>query len=168
MGDRPLLSCKKPNKFQFSLGECAVNCYTQWFSGLSCPEYDIAIEQQFKSAMAKLYRYNFIVVLEKLSDPNYVSAVEKFFDFTGVSRKRAAFCEAASHKANEMNPLLIRNETVEKLTNLNEADVQLYNKLTGCLGRDSGSYNFPKLDRSRFGNVTYSGPKVAVSKITIG
>ena len=155
-GGHSTTTCKGRPYPKFSLGECAVNCYTQWFSGLSCPDYNMITEEQYRVAKAKLYQYNFIVVLEKLSDPNYASAVEEFFGVPGITEKRAAFCERTSHKANKMNPLVMRNETVETLVNLNEVDIGLYKELTDCL--DGDSYHFSKLDSSKFINITTRVP----------
>ena len=138
----------------FSLGQCAVNCYIQWFSG-ACPEFDMPIEDQYQVAKMKLLRYNFIVVLEWLSDPEYASAVESFFGVPGVTRQRSAYCEWGAHTANELVPLKIDNHTLEKLTVLNQVDISLYEELTDCLdGDDEKRYNFPVLDAERFDNTS--------------
>ena len=51
-------SCKTKNKRpSFRLGPCAVNCYSQWFSGLSCPEFNTTAVEQYKAAKATLLRY---------------------------------------------------------------------------------------------------------------
>lgn len=136
---------------RFKMGTCAVNCYARWFSG-ACPEYNTTISQQYKAAMVKLLRYNFIVVLEWMNDPDYVSAVEKLFGVPGFDERRAAYCERASHIANKMVPLVIRNDTVEKLVELNEVDIRLYNELTNCMdkGADDQRFNFPLFDADRF------------------
>ncbi len=135
----------------FKLGTCAVNCYTQWFSG-ACPEHNTTIYQQYQAAIVKLLRYNFIVILEWMNDPEYVSAVEKFFDVPGFDKRRAAYCERASHIANSIVPLVIRNDIVENLIGLNEVDIGLYNELTDCLDRDvdGKQYNFPVFNADRF------------------
>lgn len=146
-------SCLHSN---LKLGTCAVNCYAQWFSG-ACPEHNATMSQQYRAAMAMLLRYNFIVVLEWMSDPNYVSAVEDFFGVPGMDVKRAAYCERTSHIANSMVPLVIRNDTMEKLIELNEVDISLYRELTSCLdhGEDGGvRYSFPAFDADRFNNLT--------------
>jgi hypothetical protein len=102
-----------------------------------------------------LLRYNFIVVVEWLSDPEYASAVESFFGVPGVTKRRSAFCEASSHKANKLVPLTIENHTLDKLIELNEADINLYKELTDCLdGDDEQRYNFPQLDAGRFDNTS--------------
>ncbi|KAL3801888.1 hypothetical protein ACHAW5_008674 [Stephanodiscus triporus] len=134
--------------------QCAVNCYIQWFSG-ACPEFDIPIEEQFQMAKTKLLRYNFIVVVEWLSDPEYASAVESFFGVPGVTARRSAYCEHSSHKANKLVPLTIENHTLDKLSELNVADINLYKDLTDCLDEDDDQgYNFPQLDAGRFDNTS--------------
>ena len=51
-------SCNPRN---FKLHQCAVNCYSLWYSGL-CPEaVDTLLTKQYEMAKAKLLRYNFIV-----------------------------------------------------------------------------------------------------------
>lgn len=140
---------------EFSLGECAVNCYTQWISGLSCPQYNISTEVQFAVANARLRRYNFIVVLERLADQKYAAAIERFFGVPGVTKRRSAFCERSSRKANKMNPLIITNETRERLIRLNEVDIRLYNDISDC----GEEYAFGKLDPARI----HSNPKIQVN-----
>jgi hypothetical protein len=131
----------------FFLGACAVNCFTQWFSG-HCPNEKIPLPMQYETAAAKLLRYNFIVVIEKLSDPKYVAAVEAFFGVPGVKKKKMPLCEPVSNDANKLNPLVIKNSTLAKLTELNKFDIMLYERLTECL--ESRSYNFPKWNETRF------------------
>ena len=105
--------------------------------------------RQYKVAKAKLLRYNFIVIQEKLQDPEYAAAVERFFGVPGVAdRKYHPWCEVHSHFANNRFPLEIKNETLETLTHLNKYDVDLYHEMTDCL--DEGEYNFPAWDPSRF------------------
>jgi hypothetical protein len=139
----------------FSLGMCAVNCYTQWFSG-ACPEYNISINDQYLIAKTKLFRYNFVVVLEWLWDPEYVSAVESFFGVPGVTQKRSAYCERAAHTANKLVPLTINNQTLNRLTELNQVDIDLYNEITKCDtdGDNEQRYVFPQLDEDRFDNTS--------------
>ena len=143
------ITCSKHKGTEhFRLGECAVNCYSQWFSGLSCPEMEKSIEEMRDVAKARLLRYNFIVILEKLRDPSYVDAVEKFFDVPGVTESQSAFCEKPSHKANIINPLVIHNKTRNNLVKLNKVDLGLYNEMSNCL--NSGDYEFPTFDPTRF------------------
>jgi hypothetical protein len=64
-----------------------------------------------------LNRYNFVVVLVWLNDPGYVAAVERMFGVPGVARRDyRPWCEAESYAANKMIALVIRNETMVKLT----------------------------------------------------
>ena len=146
--------CKKSHHFK--LGLCAVNCYLQWFAGaISCPENDIPIDEQYQLVLTKLLRYNFIIILEWLQDPEYVLAVEKFFGVPGITEKKSAFCERSSHYANKMIPLSINNRTLDRLTELNEVDINLYQELTNCSGGDDEhKYNFPILDSNRFDNTS--------------
>ena len=136
------------------LGECAVNCYTQWFSGLSCPQMNIPTTEQYEVARARLSQYNMIIVLEWLKDPAYAKAVEDFFGVPGVTKKRMAFCERTSRQANRIVPLVIKNETIDKLTNLNEVDIGLYKELTDC----DNKYEFPEWNPDRFDNATFKVP----------
>ena len=139
----------------FRLGECAIQCYTQWYSGMSCPRWEIPMDVQYKSASAVLFRYNMIIVLEWLSIPEYAEAVERFFGVPGVTKRRGAFCERSSKNANRMFPLNAKNETVQRLRELNEFDVKLYSEITNCSG---DGYPFPSADESRFANTTRRVP----------
>eukprot|EP00804_Cyclotella_cryptica_P014046 CCRYP_019136-RB/>CCRYP_019136-RB protein AED:0.15 eAED:0.15 QI:19/0.66/0.75/1/0.66/0.75/4/429/365 len=143
-GHHGTASCRK----KFRLVTCAVNCYTQWFSSLSCPAWDIPIVTQAEKARDVLLRFNLIVILEKLKDPAYVAAVENFTGVPGLTMTRSAWCEPESHTANRMHPLMVKNETLGHLTELNGVDIDLYNNISSCL--DNGSYDFPKWDDDRF------------------
>lgn len=133
----------------FRLRDCSVNCYTQWFGGLNCPRWKVPMEQQYEVAMSKLLKYNLVIVIEKLRDPKYVQAIEDFFGVQGILERGAPPCEVESHKANEENPLIVRNETRQKLTDLNRLDLKLYHEISDCL--EGGNYgHIPKWDESRF------------------
>mmetsp|Transcript_13910 Transcript_13910/g.30325 ORF Transcript_13910/g.30325 Transcript_13910/m.30325 type:complete len:746 (+) Transcript_13910:15-2252(+) len=148
----------------FSMVHCAVNCYSQWFSGLSCPWWDppenpelgerpirreTPMTQQYEVAKAKLLRYNFIVISEMLQRPTYAAAVERFFGVPGVTERRNhPWCEVESHYSNERIPLVIQNETLNKLTILNKIDIGLYHEIKDCL--DEEDYDFPAWDPNRF------------------
>jgi hypothetical protein len=138
---------------RFSLAKCAVNCYTQWFSG-TCPESDRPMNDQYIMAKTKLLRYNFVVVLEWLRDPEYVSAVESFFGVPGVTQKRSAYCERAAHTANKLVPLTINNHTLNRLIELNQVDINLYKEITDCYidGDNERRYDFLQFDEDRFDN----------------
>lgn len=142
-------------KRAFRLGECAIQCYTQWYSGMSCPQWQIPMDVQYKSASTVLFRYNMIIVLEWLSIPEYAEAVERFFGVPGVTKRRGAYCERSSRRADKLFPLVPKNESVERLRDLNELDVKLYGEITNC---DGEGYPFPSLDESRFANTTRRVP----------
>jgi hypothetical protein len=134
----------------FRLRTCAVNCFTQWFSG-ACP--DIPIEDQYLAAKTRLLRYNFIIILDWLRDPEYATEVENFFGVPGVTEQRSSGCEPYSHYANKMIPLSINNRTLDRLTELNEVDINLYQELTNCsVGNNEKKYNFPSFDVEIFDN----------------
>ena len=149
-GGHTPMKCKfktKSKPLLFFLGGCAVNCFIQWFSGI-CPKDNIPWSHQYEFAKEKLLRYNFIVVLEKMKDPKYVTAVEDFFGVPGITRKKTSLCEPEAAKVNKQYPLVIQNETLRNLKNLNQLDIKLYHSLTDCL--DSGEYEFPKWNEDRF------------------
>ena len=155
-GHKPIECRTNRNNVQFKNGDCAVDCYTQWFGGLSCPQWDVPIEQQYRVAMSKLLKYNMIIVIEKLKDPRYVEAIENYFGVKGILERGTPYCERKSHKANYAMPLVVKNETREKLTELNKVDLRLYHEITDCLntnddGGDDNRYeSIPKWDGSRF------------------
>mmetsp|Transcript_8228 Transcript_8228/g.17540 ORF Transcript_8228/g.17540 Transcript_8228/m.17540 type:complete len:426 (+) Transcript_8228:32-1309(+) len=147
------LSCRwyqHINSHRFRIMECAVNCYSQWFSGLACPTWNISAMEQYAVAKARVLRFNMIVVIEKLRDPNYVQAVERFFGVPGLTEKGIPYCERASKLANTKFPFVVRNETRESLTRLNEIDIQLYHELSDCLNEEGSYNNFPEWDGNRF------------------
>ncbi|KAL3803654.1 hypothetical protein HJC23_003708 [Cyclotella cryptica] len=145
---RDCLLPKKPTGMVFRLVTCAVNCYTQWFSGLSCPTWDIPIVTQAEKARDVLLRFNLIVILERLKDPAYVAAVENFMGVPGLTMTLGAWCEPESHAANRKHPLMVKNETLDHLVELNRVDIDSYNNVSSCLA--NGSYDFPKWDDDRF------------------
>ena len=111
------------------------------------------MQQYYRMAKTKIQRYNFVVITEKLGDPNYAAAVDRFFGVPGVANKKNhAYCEMESHFANELVPLVIQNETLKNLTKLNELDIRLYNDIASCLLDDhqGKEYNFPTWDPNRF------------------
>jgi hypothetical protein len=165
--------------YKFFLSACAVNCYSQWFSGLSCPlvlsptktptttttndddddddDDDRSMEQQYTIAKSKLLRYNFIVLIEQLSNPTYVNAVERFFGVPGVSNRDVhPWCEVEAQYTNKKIPVPYNKETIDALTELNAVDIQLYNEMTNCLlqGDDEKKKKivtkFPSFDSTRF------------------
>lgn len=150
-GGHDHMTCKYKEKNKpllFFLGGCAINCFIQWFAGV-CPREAMPWARQYEIAEKKLLQYNFIVVLEKLKDPTYVSAVEAFFGgVPGLTKKKSSLCEPVADKSNKLYPLVIKNDTLANLRNLNKFDIMLYERLTGCL--KSGQYNFPKWNVDRF------------------
>ena len=142
------LPCFQLKDKQFYLVKCAANCYMQWFSKLSCPSWNVPISIQVEKARAVLHRFNIVIVLEKLRDPTYVSAVEKFFGVPGITETRSAWCERESHFVNSKFPLQVKNSTLQLLSKYNEIDIALYNNISACLA--DGVYDFPKWDGDRF------------------
>jgi hypothetical protein len=151
-GHKPIECRTNRNDIIFKNGDCAVDCYTQWYGGLSCPNWDVPIEQQYRVAMSKLLKYNMIIVIEKLKDPKYVKAIENYFGVKGILERGTPYCERKSHKANYAMPLVVRNETRDKLTLLNKVDLRLYHEITDCLntGNNNTYGSIPKWDGSRF------------------
>ena len=164
-------SCRTKNKRPlFRLGPCAVNCYSQWFAGLSCPWYEmirsesdgslepirheVPMIQQYNVAKEKIFKYNAIIITEKLKDPKYVAAMERFFGVPGVAQtKYQPWCQGESHYVNERYPLVIKNETIKRLTALNKLDITLYHEIRDCLDDnddDTVYNNFPAWDATRF------------------
>ena len=154
-----------PNYPEFRMNTCAVNCNIQWFSG-SCPWWDIPEHpggpdrlpilkevpwvDQYNIARTKLRRYNMIVITEMLKYPNYVAAVERFFGVPGVNdRSTHPWCEDEAHYYNRQIPLVVRNETLDKLTLLNKIDIGLYHEFSDCL-KYEGVNNIPSWDEDRF------------------
>ena len=143
---------------KFWMDLCAVNCYSQWFAGLSCPlsqaslnwkRREVTMRKQYEVAREKILRYNFIVVSEMLRYPEYVAAVERIFGVPGAGNQDVhPWCEVENHYANKRIPLIVKNETVEKLTLLNEIDTALYHEVRDCLYKKD--YNFAAWDATRF------------------
>ncbi|KAL7516328.1 hypothetical protein ACHAWX_001355 [Stephanocyclus meneghinianus] len=151
-GDTPCMKTSKGTIFR--LVKCAVNCYTQWFSSLSCPLWNIPVSTQAEKAREVLLRFNLIVVLEKLEDHSYVAAIESFTGVPGLTATRSAWCELESHKANRKVPLMVKKETIQHLRDLNRVDIDLSNNVSKCLA--DGVYDFPRWDHNRFTkNQTY-------------
>lgn len=153
----------------FKMVTCAVNCYIQWLSGLSCPytnrtsitrqEWNAALRQkvsmsrQYNVARQKIKRYNAVIVTEKLKDPKYVAALERFFGVPGINqRKHQPWCQLESYYLNDKYPLELKPDTMKQLTVLNNFDINLYDEMIDCFNRISsnGEYNFPAWDTDRF------------------
>jgi hypothetical protein len=155
-------SCRRG---KFFLAQCAVNCYTTWFSG-ACPELNIPKGVQYLQAKTSLLRYNFIAIVEKLRDPKYVSAVESFFgvEMPRLRHRYWAYCQKKSHIANQKNPLKIENSTLNKLTELNEGDIKLYKEITDCFDGDGDqryiSLNGMQRNSARFDHFMKTGQDI--------
>ena len=159
-------STSKPkiNK-HFRMGKCAVNCYSQWFAG-TCPWWttpkhpgpnsypirrEVPMTQQYQIAKNKLFKYNAIIIMEKLKDKKYVQAMESFFQVPGIDEtKFSPWCQAESRYANERIPLIIDNSTYKRLTVLNKLDSILYHEISDCLEDEVAVDNIPSWDNTRF------------------
>ena len=109
----------------------------------------VPIAEQYHIARAKLRRYNFVVISEMLRHPKYVEAVERFFGVPGVAqRKYSPWCAAESHYTNEMFPLVIKPDTLNKLKARNRLDIQLYKEFNDCLA--NSDFDFPSWKGHRF------------------
>ena len=152
----PIVCGRLDNVTQFYMTTCAVNCYIQWITGLSCPlgnrtKGRVPISQQYIVAREKLKRYNSIIITEMLQDTKYVTALERFFGVPGIAdRKYQPWCEPESHYVNEKFPLEMKPETVKNLTVLNQFDILLYDEMKDCKPDENGDYNFPTWDANRF------------------
>ena len=145
----------------FHMVTCAINCYTQWIAGLSCPLLNppeeseakahsiIPFTQQYHVAKDKLLRYNFIVISEMLQNEEYAAGVERLFAVPGIAQKRySPWCEAESHYTNKLYPLEIEPEILHKLTKRNKLDIRLYNDFKHCLNETD--FGFPAWRGNRF------------------
>ena len=95
--------------YKFRMVTCAVNCYSQWAAGLSCPWWEAPehpgpgvyptrketpMAQQYDAAKAKLLRYNLIVITEWLKYPEYIASLERFFGTPNFkSKNNSPWCE---------------------------------------------------------------------------
>ena len=152
----PIVCGRLNNVTQFYMTTCAVNCYIQWITGLSCPlgnktSSRVPISQQYIASREKLKRYNSVIITEMLQDREYVSALERFFGVPGIAdRVYSPWCEPESHYINEKFPLEMKPETVKNLTASNHFDILLYDEMKDCKPDDNGAYNFPTWDANRF------------------
>ena len=120
---------------------------------------------QYNVAREKLFKYNAIIIMEKLDDAKYVAALERFFGLTGINDRRyQPWCEAESHYVNNMYPLEVKPKITKRLTVLNKLDSRLYYEIQDCdydddddddddeedVTTDDGENNFPLWDATRF------------------
>lgn len=165
----PVCRYNRDGSSRFGMSACAVDCYVQWFAGLSCPWWDpparpgpgpegrpirreVPRTTQRQVALEKLRRYNFVVITERLGDREYAAAVERLFGVPGAADRTASpYCEVESHYVNKMLPLAVGDETLRNLTRLNEADIGLYREISDCSNvGGGGDHKFPEWDPSRF------------------
>ena len=59
------------NNLHYCSSLVAVNCYTQWWSGI-CKQMNFTLDQQYDLALRKARKFNFIFVVEKFKDPAYI------------------------------------------------------------------------------------------------
>ncbi|VEU34794.1 unnamed protein product [Pseudo-nitzschia multistriata] len=86
-----------------------------------------------EEALKILLRYDLIIVLEWLKDPEYVHHIEGIFaGIHGLHDKTPSFCDQESKYANNLAPPRISNETRELIWSRNEIDRNLYERLTSC------------------------------------
>jgi hypothetical protein len=137
------------------LWECSHNCYSKWSTGLcwnegafnestACWSHD-DVEGSFLSrAREVLFSYNLVIVIEWLQNPEYVRSLETLFGVEGIAIPRQAdWCSKESAAANKMWPLIVPDETNQRIMQLNQLDTKLYNELTSC-----SRFDFP--NRSMF------------------
>ena len=98
------------NNLHYCSSLVAVNCYTQWWSGI-CKQMNFTLDQQYDLALQKASKFNFIFVVEKFKDPAYIEAVEQVFNVSWHTDEErvSPFCEKQSHKANQQYPLVVSN-----------------------------------------------------------
>lgn len=134
----------------FEFTNCAVQCYIQSFSGEGCT-YDNWF-MEYNVAHDRLLRYNMILMYDKFRDERYIRAVEDFFGVEGFNKPSDMFCGEQAEEANKRHPLVVKFESVLKLTKLNEMDNRLYKDLTSCGWNDGEGeveYMFPRVNASR-------------------
>jgi hypothetical protein len=103
------------------------------------------VEGSFLSrAREVLFSYNLVIVIEWLQNPEYVRSLETLFGVEGIAIPRQAdWCSKESAAANKMWPLIVPDETNQRIMQLNQLDTKLYNELTSC-----SRFDFP--NRSMF------------------
>uniref|UniRef100_A0A7S1BY30 Uncharacterized protein n=1 Tax=Corethron hystrix TaxID=216773 RepID=A0A7S1BY30_9STRA len=136
-------SDRMSSKKRFTMWNCAINCYTRWFTDTNCV---IDFNRSKKKAQAIISSYNLVIILEYLKKPEYVKAIEDIFEVGGFKPK-GAFCARPSKKANDMYPPPpMSDETLKMITESNAQDIALYNELKHC----PTGFNFPKFDEKYF------------------
>lgn len=130
---RPLWG-SNPNK----LWRCVEQCYLRWYGkdfNFMSKGTKHNVTENYRTALDFFNKYDIIVVMERLKDPEYVKGLESMFGDMAkgvLSTRQIAYCFPESRKWNSLYPASIRNETVDRLQKLNEYDIQLYNEVNHC------------------------------------
>ncbi|KAI2498200.1 hypothetical protein MHU86_16282 [Fragilaria crotonensis] len=126
------------------LWECSHNCYAKWSTGLcskegpfnestACWSRDDVEGSFLYRAREVLFSYNLVIVIEWLKNPEYVRSLETLFGVEGIAIPRQTeWCSNESAAANKMWPLVVPEETKQRILQLNQLDTTLYNELTSC------------------------------------
>ncbi|KAI2498201.1 hypothetical protein MHU86_16283 [Fragilaria crotonensis] len=126
------------------LWECAHNCYSKWSTGLcwdegafnestACWSRDDVEGSLLSRAREVMFSYNLVIVIEWLKNPEYVRSLETLFGVEGIATPRQAdWCSNESAAANKKWPLVVPEETKQRIMQLNQLDTALYNELTSC------------------------------------
>ncbi len=113
-------------------------------------EREASLVGQYQITRGKLSRYNLLIITERLGEPGCASAIERMFCVPGVSRRDYyPWCELESHAENEVIPLSVKNETLEKLAASNMLNRHIYDEFSDCL-KYRRKKDFPEWDASRF------------------
>lgn len=127
-----------------NLWECSHNCYAKWSTGLCwiegafdestmCWSRENGEGSLLSRAREVLYSYHLIVVIEWLQNPEYVKAIEALFGLEGIAKQRTdMWCGKESAAANKKFPLVVPEETRQRILHFNQLDTILYNELTTC------------------------------------
>jgi len=142
------------SKIDKALWSCASNCYTRWATGnfqklaKTCSNKLRRHEvERITEARDMLFKYNLIVITEKLREDNYIRHIEAMFGVPGLAQKQAfPACAKKSQAANKQVPLMLSNKTLQKIVDCNTPDSVLYAQLTTC----PQGFEFPKYDKSFF------------------
>ena len=112
---------------------CVKNCYLRWYGKpFNCLQ---DIEKSYYTAKEKLFGYNLVIIMERMSDPLYVQGLLRMFgnlETSILSTKQKIYCADESRFWNDKYPAIIQNTTLANLTRLNELDIRLYKELNHC------------------------------------
>eukprot|EP00977_Amphora_coffeiformis_P019158 scaffold6933_cov178-Amphora_coffeaeformis.AAC.3 len=122
---------------------CAKNCYLRWYGrDFNCLR---DVMNSFQTAREKLFGYNLVVIMERMSDPSYVQGLLRMFgnlNTTILSKTQKMYCFDESRYWNEKYPAVISDAVLSNLTRLNDMDIRLYKELNDC----PGGVLFPDFD----------------------